>query len=175
MEVENRIQYLKKMDTKRQYSSINPNSVQGHLGPQEGEVNAGLVDEGSSEMQIVPVREKASSLSVKKRSNTTTPHISQPKTDSADAESKRKGTENDVDPNEIRKLHLEIKQMRLAHEMNLSSGNWSSAGKKVKQKTHKAIPATDTKNYATEEEGFSASGERLKQSAYQKISLNQVN
>ena len=41
-EMDNRIKYLKKVETKRQYSSINPNTVHGFLGPQEPEVKHGL-------------------------------------------------------------------------------------------------------------------------------------
>jgi hypothetical protein len=41
-EMDNRIKYLKKVETKRQYSSINPNSVHGYMGPQEQEIKAGL-------------------------------------------------------------------------------------------------------------------------------------
>ena len=41
-EMDNRIKYLKKVETKRQYSSINPNTVLGFLGPQEVEVKVGL-------------------------------------------------------------------------------------------------------------------------------------
>lgn len=41
-EMDNRIKYLKKVETKRQYSSINPNTVLGFLGPQETEVKVGL-------------------------------------------------------------------------------------------------------------------------------------
>ena len=41
-EMDNRIKYLKKVETKRQYSSINPNTIHGFLGPPENEVNAGI-------------------------------------------------------------------------------------------------------------------------------------
>ena len=42
IEVATRIKYLNQVETKRQYSSINPNSILGYIGPQEQEVRVAL-------------------------------------------------------------------------------------------------------------------------------------
>lgn len=50
--MDNRIKYLKKVDTKRQYSSINPNSIHGFLGPPQDEVIVGLDSDAINYLSI---------------------------------------------------------------------------------------------------------------------------
>jgi hypothetical protein len=110
------------MDTKRQYSSINPNTIHGFLGPPETEVTAAIDSDDMNYLPITSLTRKspikasmtisAKGLSPVKRSHLEGKAPSKPVSQSPINE--RNNTENDEN-SDAEQLKLEIEYIRTSN------------------------------------------------------------